>query len=305
MNIALAALALGRGKLFPPAATSGVEQRDEGPLDQVVVTGVGHWRGEGLALVEAVRLKEAQAWQHRATSMAGRSSPSPAWASSPRSAPARPTTGRSSTAGQSGIRRITRFPTEGLKTTIAGTRRFRARRAVLLARARRAPGRPWRPRKRSAKSGIGAKAISRARCSSPSRRSRSNGRSAKRLAAASGANDAVGYDDLLRASATGRFHAIHERCLFGSVAEHLADHFGTKGSPISLSTACASGATAIQLGVEAIRRGETDAALCIGTDGSVNPESLDPLLAAVRALDRQRSAAKARQSRSPRTATAS
>jgi 3-oxoacyl-[acyl-carrier-protein] synthase II len=94
------------------------------------------------------------------------------------------------------------------------------------------------------------------------------------LAAASGANDAVGYDDLLRASASGRFHAIHERCLFGSVAEHLADQFGTKGSPISVSTACASGASAIQLGVEAIRRGEAEAALCIGTDGSVNPEAL-------------------------------
>src|SRR6266446_441377 len=60
----------------------------------------------------------------------------------------------------------------------------------------------------------------------------------------------------------------------GSVASHLADKYGTKGSPISLSTACASGATAIQLGVEAIRRGETSAALCIGTDGSINPESL-------------------------------
>ena len=66
----------------------------------------------------------------------------------------------------------------------------------------------------------------------------------------------------------------HERFLFGSVAEHLAEKFGTKGSPISLSTACASGATAIQLGVEAIRRGEAEAALCVGTDGSVNPESL-------------------------------
>jgi len=41
-----------------------------------------------------------------------------------------------------------------------------------------------------------------------------------------------------------------------------------------VSTACASGATAIQLGVEAIRRGEADAALCVGTDGSVNPEAL-------------------------------
>jgi 3-oxoacyl-[acyl-carrier-protein] synthase II len=94
------------------------------------------------------------------------------------------------------------------------------------------------------------------------------------FAAASGANDSVGYEDLLRASASGRFHAIHERCLFGSVAEHLADRFGTKGSPISVSTACASGASAIQLGVEAIRRGEAEAALCIGTDGSVNPECL-------------------------------
>src|SRR4029453_5422510 len=42
----------------------------------------------------------------------------------------------------------------------------------------------------------------------------------------------------------------------------------------SVSTACASGASAIQLGVEAIRRGEAEAALCIGTDGSVNPEAL-------------------------------
>ncbi len=62
--------------------------------------------------------------------------------------------------------------------------------------------------------------------------------------------------------------------MFGSVAEMLAEKFGTQGSPISLSTACASGASAIQLGVEAIRRGETDAALCIGTDGSINPESV-------------------------------
>jgi 3-oxoacyl-[acyl-carrier-protein] synthase II len=90
----------------------------------------------------------------------------------------------------------------------------------------------------------------------------------------SGANDAVDYDDLLRACADGRFSAHHERFLFSSVADHLADKFGTKGSPISLSTACASGASAIQLGVEAIRRGETDAALCVASDGSINAETL-------------------------------
>ena len=38
--------------------------------------------------------------------------------------------------------------------------------------------------------------------------------------------------------------------------------------------ACASGATAIQLGVEAIRRGDTEAALCVGTDSSVQIEAL-------------------------------
>jgi 3-oxoacyl-[acyl-carrier-protein] synthase II len=55
MNIALATLALGHQKLFPPADASGVERAMTGPLDQVVVTGVGHWRGEGMALVEAAR----------------------------------------------------------------------------------------------------------------------------------------------------------------------------------------------------------------------------------------------------------
>ncbi len=53
MNIALAALAVSRGNLFPPGDDSGVERAMEGPLTQAVVTSVGHWRGEGLALVEA------------------------------------------------------------------------------------------------------------------------------------------------------------------------------------------------------------------------------------------------------------
>jgi 3-oxoacyl-[acyl-carrier-protein] synthase II len=94
------------------------------------------------------------------------------------------------------------------------------------------------------------------------------------LARASGANEAAKYDDLIRSASSGRYRDFQQRFLFGGVGEWLSESFGTKGSPISLSTACASGASAIQLGVEAIRRGETDAALCIGTDGSVNPESL-------------------------------
>ncbi len=84
----------------------------------------------------------------------------------------------------------------------------------------------------------------------------------------------INYDTMLRVCGGGQFTDYHRRFLFGSVADHLAETFGTKGSPISLSTACASGATAIQLGVEAIRRGEAEAALCVATDGSVNPEAL-------------------------------
>jgi 3-oxoacyl-[acyl-carrier-protein] synthase II len=94
------------------------------------------------------------------------------------------------------------------------------------------------------------------------------------LADISGANDTITNRDLVRGADTGPFDSFYERFLFASVADGLAERFGTKGSPISLSTACASGASAIQLGIEAIRRGEAEAALCIGTDGSINPESL-------------------------------
>jgi 3-oxoacyl-[acyl-carrier-protein] synthase II len=54
INIALATVALGHGSLFPPCDSTGLEQPMTGDLTQVVVTGVGHWRGEGLALVERV-----------------------------------------------------------------------------------------------------------------------------------------------------------------------------------------------------------------------------------------------------------
>jgi 3-oxoacyl-[acyl-carrier-protein] synthase II len=176
-------------------------------------------------------------------------------------------------AGQSGIHEIKRFETVGLKTRVAGTVDF------VPVEPLSAPALSERlaemvAEEAIAQSGIGASgnfpgplflAVPPIEMEWTQRLD---------VAARSGANDAVSYADLLRASETGKFGDYHWRFMFGSVAENLADKFGTRGSPISLSTACASGATAIQLGVEAIRRSETDAALCIGTDGSVNTESL-------------------------------
>ncbi len=180
---------------------------------------------------------------------------------------------RELTAGHSGIRRISRFPTAGLRTNIAGTVDF-----VPLEE-------PCAPAlsERIAElvideaisaAGIGTPgsfpgpmflALPPVEMEWPQRLA---------LAATSGAKERVTYEDLLRAAATGKFRRSYERLLFGSVAENLAVRFGTRGSPVATSTACASGATAIQLGVEAVRRGETEAALVIGTDASVNPESL-------------------------------
>ena len=47
-NLALAALAVQHGRLFPPLETG--EQTMTAPLRQVLVTSWGHWRGEALAL---------------------------------------------------------------------------------------------------------------------------------------------------------------------------------------------------------------------------------------------------------------
>jgi 3-oxoacyl-[acyl-carrier-protein] synthase II len=55
MNIALATLALSHDAVHPPCDRTGVEKNMDGKLAQVVITGVGHWRGEGLALIEAVQ----------------------------------------------------------------------------------------------------------------------------------------------------------------------------------------------------------------------------------------------------------
>jgi 3-oxoacyl-[acyl-carrier-protein] synthase II len=55
LGLALAALSISRGALFPPNDPTGLEVEMPESPDQIVVVGAGHWRGEGMALVEAIR----------------------------------------------------------------------------------------------------------------------------------------------------------------------------------------------------------------------------------------------------------
>ena len=84
----------------------------------------------------------------------------------------------------------------------------------------------------------------------------------------------VGYERLLASSRKQKDEKMHSLIQLGTIAFRLAEKYETRGLPISLSTACASGATALQQGMEAIRRGETEAALCVASDGSVTAEGL-------------------------------
>jgi 3-oxoacyl-[acyl-carrier-protein] synthase II len=174
------------------------------------------------------------------------------------------------TGGESGIKAITRFPTDGLKTRIAGTIDYLPPQDTAAALTESIAN--LAAEEAISQSGLGPTgsfpgplflAVPPIEMEWPQR---------LEIGAKSGANENVTYADMLRVSA--KFPDYHRRFLLGSVADNLAEKFGTLGSPISLSTACASGATAVQLGVEAIRRGETSAALCIGTDGSINPEAV-------------------------------
>lgn len=176
-------------------------------------------------------------------------------------------------AGKSGIHRIERFSTKGLKTTVAGTVDFMeldgySAPALSLAMARDVA------RAAIAEAAIGSKARFPGPLFLATPPTELEWPQRQTLFEAGGSSGASGYDRLLAGARTGKFSPMFTEFQFASVAEHLAEEFGTLGLPISLSTACASGATAIQMGVEAIRRGDTDAALCVATDGSVHAEAL-------------------------------
>jgi 3-oxoacyl-[acyl-carrier-protein] synthase II len=177
------------------------------------------------------------------------------------------------TAGRSGIKPIERFDTAGLRTTIAGTIDFMGVEpysAYELAQTIAAD--------------VAEEAIEQARIGGPGHfpgplfiatpPSELEWPQLMRLFANSPDQDAPGYRRLLAAARTGGYRDLARHVEFASIADRLQERFGTLGEPLSICTACASGATTIQLGLEAIRRGDTDAALCVGTDATVHPEGL-------------------------------
>ncbi|MHB2265522.1 beta-ketoacyl-ACP synthase [Aliihoeflea sp. PC F10.4] len=174
------------------------------------------------------------------------------------------------TSGRSGIHPITRFPTDHLATTICGTVDF------LDTSDKGASALTQDLADLAADEAISASGISRSKFDGPlflaSPPVELDWRD--RLSLYGSDDEKEGYQRLLKVARERLTASLFENTQFGTIADRLADKYGTRGLPITLSTACASGATAIQLGVEAIRRGECSRALAIGADGSATAEAL-------------------------------
>ncbi|MGJ7040125.1 3-oxoacyl-[acyl-carrier-protein] synthase II [Shinella sp. BE166] len=177
------------------------------------------------------------------------------------------------TGGVSGIHGITRFPVEGLNTRISGTVDFidlpvenPVERSFAYARETTDEA--------LAQAGLSGDFGGPLFLAAPPIEPDWSDRFALADRAPPSQRPGDAYDRFLSVLRGKPEPALHEAWAFGAISERLADRFGTRGLPVTLSTACASGATAIQLGVEAIRQGRTDRALTVGTDGSVTAEAL-------------------------------
>jgi 3-oxoacyl-[acyl-carrier-protein] synthase II len=176
-------------------------------------------------------------------------------------------------AGTSGISRIRRFPVDKLRTTIAGTVELPEEAAggppvSAAARVERMAEAAVIEALAQAKLGAGGTFPGPLMLGMPPVEMEWP----QRFELARQANGVGAYPAITERAAGRR--DIYETFLFGGVGERLAARFGTTGAPIALTTACATGASAIQMAVEAIQRGESDAAIALGTDGSVQPEAV-------------------------------
>jgi 3-oxoacyl-[acyl-carrier-protein] synthase II len=177
------------------------------------------------------------------------------------------------TSGVSGIHKITRFPTEGLSTRICGTVDFidvpnenSVERSYAMARETTLEA--------LAQAGLSGDFDGPLFLAAPPIEPEWSARFALADRSPPSEKPADAYNRFLAAMREKADPVFYEAALFGAISERLSDRFGTRGLPVTLSTACASGATAIQLGVEAIRQGRTDRALTVATDGSVSAEAL-------------------------------
>ena len=175
------------------------------------------------------------------------------------------------TSGRSGVHQITRFPVDHLATTIAGTVDF------LASSNKGASALTYELSELTALEAISGAGLNVDDFSGPlmlaSPPVELDWHDRFRLYDEADL-DLPEYERLLAAAREHPDSRTHDSMQFGFIADRLADRFGTRGLPVTVSTACASGATAIQLGVEAIRRGEADRALSIGSDGSATAEAL-------------------------------
>ena len=177
------------------------------------------------------------------------------------------------TGGASGIHKITRFPTDGLSTRICGTVDFidvpnenSVERSYAMARETTLEA--------LAQAGISGDFDGPLFLAAPPIEPEWSARFALADRSPPSEKPADAYNRFLAAMRDKADPVFYEAALFGAISERLSDRFGTRGLPVTLSTACASGATAIQLGVEAIRQGRTTRALTVATDGSVSAEAL-------------------------------
>lgn len=177
------------------------------------------------------------------------------------------------TSGVSGIHKITRFPTDGLSTRICGTVDFvdvpnenSVERSYAMARETTLEA--------LAQAGISGDFDGPLFLAAPPIEPEWSARFALADRSPPSEKPADAYNRFLAAMREKADPVFYEAALFGAISERLSDRFGTRGLPVTLSTACASGATAIQLGVEAIRQGRTTRALTVATDGSVSAEAL-------------------------------
>ncbi len=176
-------------------------------------------------------------------------------------------------AGESGIHAITRFPSEGLRTTICGSVDVMSNEEHTIYRHSR-----WLAETAAdealAQAGLGGADFPGELflAAPPMEHSWFQRRDLGRVLALGEKNIYAPRSPAAAASADCL--PLHDEALNGTLADTLAERYRTSGSPITLTTACSSGATAIQLGVEAIRRGDAPAAFAIATDGSIGPETL-------------------------------